>query len=185
METYGSTGEKIVLVEAAVLLAHLLVSHTSAHCLAFCAGRSGFELMDLGMHIPYKESLGAELLPRAAFLKRFRRLRDQIAAPLDVTLQECSSALAVASRQPKTLPAGSGAGKRIDMGPPSEKVSGSPVSIEDKTAPFTTPHGFVGCRELFQLLGTSQRGVEVTGGKPEDRSKQGQGQPSLPMKREG
>ena len=37
--------------------------------------RSGYVLWDLGMELPYKTKLGAQLLPRDAFLKRLRQAR--------------------------------------------------------------------------------------------------------------
>ena len=37
--------------------------------------RSGYALWDLGMELPYKTKLGAQLLPRDAFLKRLRQAR--------------------------------------------------------------------------------------------------------------
>ncbi|KAL8433592.1 hypothetical protein Efla_000736 [Eimeria flavescens] len=73
---------------------------------------AGFELLDLGMHLPYKESLGARPLPRAVFLKLFRRCRDKAAAPIQAILLRCCAAAAAAAAAPAPAAAASAALKQ-------------------------------------------------------------------------
>ena len=44
--------------------------------------QSGFAFWDLGMHMPYKENLGAQLLPATVFIRLLRRFRDNRVASL-------------------------------------------------------------------------------------------------------
>lgn len=127
--------------------------------------KAGYELMDLGMHLPYKESLGAETLPRAVFLRLFRRLRDRNASSLDATMQECCDAAQAGAklREAHTEGRTTGAKKSPgdDQGNKSahvavEQIMELPVTtMEEMTFSRLTP-GFMGCREFLQLVGSSQ-----------------------------
>ena len=67
--------------------------------------RSGYVLWDLGMELPYKTKLGAQLLPRDAFLKRLRQARAVGALRLyPINKRECCRLLIDCPRVPVVSP---------------------------------------------------------------------------------
>lgn len=102
---------------------------------------SGYELLDLGMNMPYKESIGAKPFSRDVFMKLFRLLRDQQALPLDATIQQCCDE-AQATAEPADQPC------RGSLAAAQNLLSGR----EDFTT-CSLPRGFLGCRKLFEMLG--------------------------------
>lgn len=103
--------------------------------------KAGYELLDLGMNMPYKESIGAKPLSRDTFMKFFRLLRDQQALPLDATIQQCcdeAQATAESADQPS-------------CGRPAAAHN----LLDDREDLITRalPRGFMGCRKLFEMLG--------------------------------
>lgn len=102
---------------------------------------SGYELLDLGMNMPYKESIGAKPLSRDMFMKLFRLLRDQQALPLDATIEQCCDE-AQATAESADQPCGG-------------RPAGAQVMLDDREDLTTRalPRGFMGCRKLFEMLG--------------------------------
>ncbi|CDJ54035.1 hypothetical protein, conserved [Eimeria brunetti] len=118
--------------------------------------KAGYELLDLGMNIPYKASLGAKPLPREVFLKLFRQLRDRKAEPLDATMQHCYESAQAAAQPPREAPE-QPKGKWVRRGdeasrPSKEVVKKPSESAADTVNTLSLPAGFVRSVDLFRLL---------------------------------
>ena len=123
---------------------------------------SGHELWDLGMYIPYKDSLGAKKVLREDFLRLFRQFREEENACLVDTMQKCCEEAAIVARSPEgpntalTAEAESFlVGRRVSELPDvSEEESHEAAALNTGGESIRNlPQGFLGCCELFHILG--------------------------------
>ncbi|CDJ36325.1 uncharacterized protein EMH_0078500 [Eimeria mitis] len=119
--------------------------------------KAGYELLDLGMNLPYKATLGAKPLPREVFLKLFRRLRDRNATPLDATMQQCHESIQAAAKpQYGTTEQSKGqwVGRQDGTSRTASKdIRGEPTPpAAENVQRLHLPPGCVRCVDLFRLL---------------------------------
>ncbi|CDJ41325.1 hypothetical protein, conserved [Eimeria tenella] len=123
--------------------------------------KSGYELLDLGMQLPYKESLGAKAFPRSVFLRLFRRLRERHAAPLEAVLQYYQGISHSANEMRNGATERAQGGRAAKRNEPQTTACGK---RSEELSEFRAPEGFIECRNLLAVLGGPHNTLDAVEG---------------------
>ncbi|XP_026193331.1 uncharacterized protein LOC34620417 [Cyclospora cayetanensis] len=149
---------------------------------------AGYQLLDFGMPLPYKETLGAKRLPRHLFLKLFKKLRERETVALDAAMQQCCQAVLRSKKDLEGTTDGNEKDREKEQDGHKEKkleedqeknvelrrgceakrkrtsgILGAIPQTEKTERDIRLPQGFWGCCELLQLLGNTQNAPKACG----------------------